>query len=66
LVWPLNRSNRASVRLSHRLKSMYRHQKGDLSVKDGRELLVKFERPGHGRDSGMWVIHTRRKDLPPA
>jgi len=61
LIWPLNRMNRTSVVLSHRLKTMYRHQKGDLSVKDGRELLIKFQKPDWGPNKGRWVIHTKRK-----
>lgn len=61
LVWIDNHANNARVQLSHRLKSMYRHQKGDLSVKDGRELIVSFDRPSAGPDKGRWIIKAKRR-----
>lgn len=57
----LNRDNIAVAVLSHRLKEDYRHQKGDLSVKDGRELVITFDKPSHGPDQGRWVIRDLRR-----
>lgn len=42
--------------LSHRLKNKYRHAKADLSVKDGRGLIIVFEQAVQGPEKGLWVI----------
>jgi hypothetical protein len=55
LRWTQNRNNNTRVPLSHRLKETYRHAKGDLAVKDGRELVVSFEKL-----NGRWVLHVKR------
>ena len=52
--------------LSHRLKTTYRHQKGDLSVKDGKELIITLENPNAGPNKGLWVITDLHRAPPPA
>ena len=53
-----NRSSAAQAPLCHRLKSYYRHAKGDLGVRDGRELMVKFDRSGDGLQD-RWGMEIR-------
>jgi hypothetical protein len=56
-----NRDATAQAPLCHRLKSYYRHAKGDLGVKDGRELMVSFDRlPGDS--GGRWGMRVRRQE----
>jgi hypothetical protein len=40
---------------------MYRHQKGDLRVDDGRELKIKFEKIRTGDKAGLWGMTCERK-----
>jgi hypothetical protein len=60
----VNFSHAPVAQLSHRLKSMYRHQKADLGAKDGRGLVVVFEQVGSGPQKGLWVIQnvTRKRE----
>jgi hypothetical protein len=46
LVWPMNLTNNARVRLPHRLKETYRHAVKDHGWKDGIGLRIKFEKAG--------------------
>jgi hypothetical protein len=56
-----NRDATAQAPLCHRLKSYYRHAKGDLGVKDGRELMVSFDRlPGDS--ARRWGMRIRRQE----
>lgn len=61
LMWTENHRNNARVPLCHRLKSTYRHAKSDLGVKDGRELVVWFDRPISGPQAGFWQINIKRR-----
>jgi hypothetical protein len=54
LVWTLNRANNARVRLSHDLKETYRHAVKDHGWKDGRGLIIRFEKTG-----GQWGFTLR-------
>jgi hypothetical protein len=58
LRWVWNRDTTAQAPLCHRLKSYYRHAKGDLGVKDGRELIVSFNRDS----GGQWQMRLRRQE----
>lgn len=59
LQWTQNEKNNANAVLSHRLKARYRHMKGDLGVKDGRECVIVFDRMTDDR----WdIVDLRRKD----
>lgn len=61
VMWPPNTANNAVVPLSHRLKSIYRHQKGDLHIEDGRGLLITFDLAESGENKGQWILRVRRK-----
>jgi hypothetical protein len=56
----LNRNATAQAPLCHRLKSYYRHAKNDLGSKDGRALVVSFDRlPGDA--GGRWGMRIRQQ-----
>ena len=59
--WPRNTANNAVVPLSHRLSASYRHQKGNLAAKDGRGLLITFDKEDVGTGSGTWIISSLRR-----
>lgn len=56
-----NRGATARAPLCHRLKSYYRHAKADLGVKDGRELMVSFDRSADGPNQ-PWTMRIRRQE----
>lgn len=56
-----NRDTVHQAPLCHRLKSYYRHAKGDLSVQDGRELMVVFDKIS-GDPQGRWGMRIRRQE----
>jgi hypothetical protein len=62
--WTLNRANNGVASLSHRLKETYRHQKGDLHVQDGRDLLVTFYKLPSSDNPDRWELKVRRKPRP--
>ena len=55
----------AMAPLCHRLKEDYRHRKNDLGVKDGRELVVTFDRATSGPNAGRWIFADIRRRPPP-
>jgi hypothetical protein len=55
-----NRSSTFRAPLCHRLKSYYRHAKGDLRVDDGRELMVSFDGVA-GHPDRRWSMKVRRQ-----
>lgn len=60
LAWVQNETNNAVAALPHRLKSKYRHMKGDLGIKDGRGCVVTFDKLPDGR----WDITELRRGEP--
>lgn len=61
LIGARNPKNNTTVPLPHRLKKRYRHMKGDLGVKDGRECVIVFDKS----PDGQWeIVDLRRKAAP--
>ncbi len=55
----------ATAPLCHRLKEDYRRRKNDLGVKDGRELVITFDRAPNGPNAGRWILADIRRRPPP-
>ena len=52
------------VELNHRLKSDYRHFRGDQRIDDPRQGVIAFDRATNGADESKWVISSYRRRTP--
>lgn len=57
---------RTSVRLCDRLKRSWRKIKNDRLAQDGPELVVSFELPENGPNSGAWMFYRTKRQMDPA